>query len=62
MLSQTLLISPPHGPMVLPTVMTLRPGKTGARFQLPAPSLAEGRLWEARPLLLSMLVSAAQVP
>lgn len=42
-----ILNSPPHGPVVMPTVMTFRPGDTGARFQLTAANvtlqLASGR-------------------
>ena len=53
MLSGT-LNSPPHGTVVVPTVMTFRPGDTGARFQLTAANiglqLASGR-WLGLELL-----------
>lgn len=53
MLSGT-LNSPPHGPVVVPTVMTFRPGDTGVRFQLTAANiglqLASGR-WLGLELL-----------
>lgn len=53
MLSGT-LNSRPHGPVVVPTVMTFRPGDTGARFQLTAANiglqLASGR-WLGLELL-----------
>jgi len=38
MLSGTL--NSPHGPVVVPTVMTFRPGDTGAGFQLIAANIA----------------------
>lgn len=60
MLSGT-LNSPPHGPVVVPTVMTFRPGDTGARFQLIAANVAL-QLASGRWLGLGLLgpVSTAQ--
>ena len=60
MLSGT-LNSPPRGPVVVPTVMTFRPGDTGARFQLIAANVAL-QLASGRWLGLGLLgpVSTAQ--
>lgn len=57
------LNSPPCGPVVMPTVMTFRPGETGARFQLIAANLAL-QLAAGRRLGLGLLmpVSTTQEP